>query len=127
MFGGSKPSRGGGRGGGAANKRNSFPPPPPQRLSAPSSSGRLSLASSSVNRNRSSGPGGGTSSGVEETFSLMSGNNPLAFAMIIRLVPDLVEEIRRVESQGGTARIKFDSMANTSNGNVSFWFELALF
>ncbi|KDP40804.1 hypothetical protein JCGZ_24803 [Jatropha curcas] len=37
--------------------------------------------------------------------------------MIIRLAPDLVDEIRRVESQGGTARIKFDSTGNT-NGNV---------
>lgn len=55
---------------------------------------------------------------TEENFSLVSGNNPLAFGMIIRLVPDLVEEIRRVEAQGGTARVKFDANANNSAGNV---------
>jgi hypothetical protein len=39
--------------------------------------------------------------------------------MIIRLAPDLVDEIRRIEAQGGTARIKFGSMANNPDGNVS--------
>lgn len=63
---------------------------------------------------------------TEENFSLVSGNNPLAFGMIIRLVPDLVEEIRRVEAQGGTARVKFDANANNSAGNVSFLFNFQL-
>ncbi|KAK9282375.1 hypothetical protein L1049_005292 [Liquidambar formosana] len=38
--------------------------------------------------------------------------------MIIRLTPDLVDEIRRVEAQGGTARIKFGSYPNNPSGNV---------
>ncbi|KAL5755799.1 hypothetical protein ACOSQ2_020545 [Xanthoceras sorbifolium] len=129
MFGGSKLGRGGGRtgaGAGGANKRGPFPTPTPHRLSAASaSSNRLSMGSSAA-RNRAGGRGGGgggVASGgglkaVEESFSLVSGNNPLAFAMIIRLAPDLVEEIRKVESEGQTARIKFDSMSNNPNGNV---------
>ncbi|KAH7565423.1 hypothetical protein JRO89_XS09G0204900 [Xanthoceras sorbifolium] len=128
MFGGSKLGRGGGRtgaGAGGANKRCQFPTPTPHRLSAASaSSNRLSMGSSAA-RNRAGGRGGGgggVASGgglkaVEESFSLVSGNNPLAFAMIIRLAPDLVEEIRKVESEGQTARIKFDSMSNNPNGN----------
>lgn len=39
--------------------------------------------------------------------------------MIIRLAPDMVDEIRRVEAQGGSARIKFDSLGGNTNGNVS--------
>ncbi|KAL5757626.1 hypothetical protein ACOSP7_020237 [Xanthoceras sorbifolium] len=129
MFGGSKLGRGGGRTGGAgaggANKRGPFPTPTQHRLSAASaSSNRLSMGSSAArNRAVGRGGGGGVASGgglkaVEESFSLVSGNNPLAFAMIIRLAPDLVEEIRKVESEGQTARIKFDSMSNNPNGNV---------
>ncbi|KAJ8535877.1 hypothetical protein K7X08_034278 [Anisodus acutangulus] len=38
--------------------------------------------------------------------------------MIIRLAPDLVEEIKRVEAEGGAAKIKFDANANNSLGNV---------
>ena len=38
--------------------------------------------------------------------------------MIIRLAPDLVEEIKRVEAQGGTARMKFDPNPNNPNGNI---------
>ncbi|KAK6148779.1 hypothetical protein DH2020_016304 [Rehmannia glutinosa] len=59
---------------------------------------------------------------VEESFSLVR-ENPLNFGMAIKLAPDLVEEIKRVEikrveAQGGTARIKFDVNANNPNGNV---------
>ncbi|KAF6136182.1 hypothetical protein GIB67_001591 [Kingdonia uniflora] len=54
------------------------------------------------------------SSTPEETYSLVHGD-PLDFAMIIRLTPDLVDEIKRV---GGNARIKFDSIANNASGNV---------
>ncbi|KAI9085674.1 hypothetical protein K1719_032517 [Acacia pycnantha] len=50
-------------------------------------------------------------------FNLVSGNNALAFAMIIRLAPDLVEEIKRLEAQGGSARMKFDSNLNNPSGN----------
>ncbi|PIN11763.1 hypothetical protein CDL12_15629 [Handroanthus impetiginosus] len=38
--------------------------------------------------------------------------------MAIKLVPDLVEEIKRVEAQGGTARMKFDVNAKNPNGNI---------
>ena len=68
---------------------------------------------------------------VEETFSLVSGNNPLAFAMIIRLAPDLVEEIKRLEAQGGKARMKFDANPNNPSGNVCegyfFWLKFGFF
>ncbi|KAK7349234.1 hypothetical protein VNO77_06432 [Canavalia gladiata] len=93
----------------AAPKR--LPPPlPPHRASAPP--GRLSLGSSARNAARGAPPV------VEETFSLVAGSNALSFSMIIRLAPDLVEEIKRVEAQGGTARMKFDRNPNNPNGNV---------
>jgi hypothetical protein len=41
--------------------------------------------------------------------------------MIIRLSPDLVDEIKRVEAQGGAAKIKFDAFPNNSTENVSFY------
>ena len=125
MYGGpSKLARaGGGAGRGASGKRppSSFPLPPAHRPS-----GRLSLggggAGSGANpRNRTSAAAKSEApQSVEENFSLVTGNNPLAFAMIIRLAPDLIEEIKRVESQGGTPRIKFDANAKNSSGNVSF-------
>ncbi|KAG7036444.1 hypothetical protein SDJN02_00061, partial [Cucurbita argyrosperma subsp. argyrosperma] len=123
MYGGpSKLARaGGGAGRGASGKRppSSFPLPPAHRPS-----GRLSLggggAGSGANpRNRTSTAAKSEAPlSVEENFSLVTGNNPLAFAMIIRLAPDLIEEIKRVESQGGTPRIKFDANAKNSSGNV---------
>ncbi|KAJ9190299.1 hypothetical protein P3X46_001517 [Hevea brasiliensis] len=113
--------RGGARGGGAGGTKrlSSFPPPPPHRSST-ASNHRLSLGGNSNHRNRSA-PTAAMSSAtvaVEETFSLIPGDNPLAFSMIIRLAPDMVDEIRRVEAQGGTARIKFDSLGSNTNGNV---------
>ncbi|XP_022948916.1 dentin sialophosphoprotein isoform X2 [Cucurbita moschata] len=123
MYGGpSKLARaGGGAGRGASGKRppSSFPLPPAHRPS-----GRLSLggggAGSGANpRNRTSTAAKSEAPlSVEENFSLVTGNNPLAFAMIIRLAPDLIEEIKRVESLGGTPRIKFDANAKNSSGNV---------
>jgi len=110
--------RGGGHGGGAT-KRKVFGAPPTQRLSSSSSSGRLSLGGS---RNPSSSSAPASS---EETFSLVGGN-PLSFAAIIRLAPDLVEEIKRFEAEGGAAKIKFDSNPNNSLGNVCFSVALAL-
>ncbi|XP_073134768.1 uncharacterized protein [Henckelia pumila] len=118
MYGGSgKLGRGGGGG-----KRN-IHAPPINRNSAATSGGRLSSGggASAVTRGRDGG--GESSSGptsslqAEETFSLVT-RNPLNFAMALRLVPDLVEEINRVEAMGGTARIKFDYNANNSGGNV---------
>ncbi|XP_019424782.1 PREDICTED: dentin sialophosphoprotein-like [Lupinus angustifolius] len=97
----------------AAPKRlhSSFPPPPSHRQPAPSS-GRLSLGGSARNSGKATAPA------VEESFSLVSGSNPLAFSMIIRLAPDLVDEIKRVEAQGGKARMKFDPNPNNPNGNI---------
>ncbi|KAJ6942235.1 dentin sialophosphoprotein [Populus alba x Populus x berolinensis] len=121
MYGGSS-KRGCRGGGGSGPRRSSLPPPPPVHRTTPAS--RLSLGSTNNNtRNNRPGPINAKSSsssnpGVEETFSLIPGNNPLAFAMIIRLAPDLVDEIRRIEAQGSTARIKFGSMANNPDGNV---------
>ncbi|KAL3343808.1 hypothetical protein AABB24_027372 [Solanum stoloniferum] len=125
MYGGSgKLGRGGGgagRGGGVG-KRNIQSPfqPPPFHRASPSPAGRLPVgsgASAPRNRNMTSGPiSSALSNGVEETFSLVTGNR-LNYAMIIRLAPDLVEEIKRLETEGGAARIKFDANAN-SDGNV---------
>ncbi|WCJ39590.1 dentin sialophosphoprotein-related [Euphorbia peplus] len=110
--------RGGGRGAGAT-KRSSFPPPPPPHRSSTAPNSRLSLGSNPRGGGRGSGPSPSTPAvAVEESFSLIPGNNPLAFGMIIRLAPDLVEEIRKVEAQGTTARIKFDSFGSNTLGNV---------
>lgn len=113
--GSSKIGRGGGRGAGGSRNRSSFPPPQPHR--AASSTGRLSMGSAPRNR-ATTGAAAGPPQAVEESFSLVSGNNPLAFSMIIRLTPDLVDEIRRLEAQGSKARIKFDSIPKNPNGNV---------
>lgn len=104
-----------GRGG--ASKRFSVPPQPPR--SSLQSAGRLSLSGGP--RNRNPGPASAAPPAVEETFSLVSGNNPLAFAMIIKLAPDLVEEIRRAEAQGETAKIKFGVNPKNPSGNVSMF------
>ena len=126
MYSGNKFSRGGGGGGrgGGATKRSVFGAAPPQRLSSSTSSGRLSLGGS---RNP---PRTSTQSSVagssQETFSLVGGI-ALSFAAIIRLAPDLVEEIRRVEAHGGAAKIKFDSNPNNALGNVCLSLALNLF
>ncbi|KAL5579398.1 hypothetical protein UlMin_011840 [Ulmus minor] len=122
MFGGSsKFGRGGagaGRGSGSKRLHPSFPAP--HRPPAPAGAGRLSLRGSGSAPNPRNRASGSTPSeavpAVEESFSLVAGNNPLEFGMIIRLAPDLVDEIRRVEAQGGTPKIKFG--ANNPNGNV---------
>ena len=127
MYGGpAKLGRGGsavgGRGGGKRGIHSSFPPPPPHRPSVPASRLSVGGAGGAGPRNRATNSGATTPAHLpasEETFSLVT-RNPLAFAMIIRLAPDLVDEIKRVEAQGGTARIKFDSNANNPSGNVSF-------
>ncbi|XP_050382299.1 uncharacterized protein LOC126799194 isoform X2 [Argentina anserina] len=124
MYGGSsKHGRlggGAGRGAGAAKLgRASFPPP--HRSSAPAAN-RLSLGGSNNPRGgRNSATATSSAAAapaVEEKFSLVAGSNPVAFSMIIRLAPDLVDEIRRVEAEGGTPRIKFDSVPNNPHGNV---------
>ncbi|KAL3824429.1 hypothetical protein ACJIZ3_020458 [Penstemon smallii] len=104
MFGGS------GKLGRGVGKRN-IHALPISRLSP--AGGRLSLGGGRGGTSSSGGP----STSSMESFSLLR-ENPLNFAMAIKLAPDLVDEIKRVEAQGGTARIKFDVNPNNSNGNV---------
>ncbi|KAF8718128.1 hypothetical protein HU200_025613 [Digitaria exilis] len=102
--------RGGGRGGGGgASKR---PPAPHGRGRGGSSSiggmgapprGRAAAAAQPAGR--------------DESFRLES-SGPPAFAAIIRLTPDLVDEIRRAEEAGGGARIKFNPNMYNSSENV---------
>jgi hypothetical protein len=109
-----KPGRGGGGGGGGRRPGMTAPPPRPG-----GSLGRAPISSASRGRGRG-GPSASASAPPirEETFSLESGGLP-DFASIIRLTPDLVDEIRRCEAQGGTARIKFGSNSLNSSENVS--------
>ncbi|KAL5062787.1 hypothetical protein RYX36_024524 [Vicia faba] len=87
--------------------RSSFPPLPSHR------------PPSSANSNRSLGGSvQKTPPTAEETSSLVSGSNPLPFSMIVKLTPELVEEVKRVEAQGGIARMKYDPNPNNSNGNI---------
>ncbi|KAL9662654.1 hypothetical protein QQ045_027487 [Rhodiola kirilowii] len=113
MYGGSgKLGRGGGgRTGG--NSRMSYPPPSAVRPPA-----RLGGQRNRLNSLNPAKPGSAAAAAVEEKFSLVPGSNPMEFAMIIRLTPDLVEEIRKVEAQGGNAKIKFDANANNTSENV---------
>ncbi|ESQ47742.1 hypothetical protein EUTSA_v10019924mg [Eutrema salsugineum] len=135
MYGGSsKLSRGGGRGGGGGGgggggpgrNRNSYPPPTNRH---PSPVGRMSSggggsAAAPRQRNITSVKAAAAATAstaartVEESFSLVPRESPSAFGMIIRLAPDLVEEIKRAEAQGGAAKIKFDAFPNNSTGNI---------
>lgn len=123
MYGGSG-KLGRGRGGGPANRNihSSFQPSSVQRPSTTSTGGRQSTGGGHRNRT-STVTAPVTGSAVDETFSLVR-NNRLNFGMIIRLSPVLVDEIKRVEAQGGVARIKFDASAKNLAGNVGFnWSE----
>ncbi|KAK4395163.1 hypothetical protein Sango_1670600 [Sesamum angolense] len=116
MYGGSgKLGRGGG--GGSAGKRSIHAPP----INRGAPTGRLSLGGGPRGRGGASSAAisspSTSSLQVEESFSLVR-ENPLNFGMAIKLSPDLVEEIKRVEAQGGSVRIKFDANANNPNGNV---------
>ncbi|XP_042024377.1 dentin sialophosphoprotein-like isoform X1 [Salvia splendens] len=95
-----------GRGGGSGGKRNIHAPP----TGRPTPASRLSMGGGP--RGRGGPPA--SSLQVEESFSLVR-ENPLNFGMAIKLTADLVEEIKRVEAQGGAARIKFGANAS---GNV---------
>ncbi|OVA08243.1 hypothetical protein BVC80_1101g52 [Macleaya cordata] len=125
MFGSSGKHGGRGRGGGGGGRgakriRSPYLPPPPHRPVGPPSAApnRLSTGGAAVARNRHENTNPSVApTAPDETFSLVS-DDPLSYAMIIRLTPDLVDEIRRVEAQGGTAQIKFDSNANNPSGNV---------
>ncbi|CAI9757657.1 unnamed protein product [Fraxinus pennsylvanica] len=120
MYGGAgKLGRGGGGGSGKRNINSTFHAPPISRPSA-APGARLSLGGGGRGRGATTSTGSGPSTAsvqADETYSLITGN-PLNFAMIIRLVPDLVEEIKRVEAEGANVRIKFDANANNNNGNA---------
>ncbi|KAG6425867.1 hypothetical protein SASPL_110073 [Salvia splendens] len=97
------------RGGGG--KRNIHAPP----TGRPTPSGRLSMGGGLRGRGGPPASSPSTSSlQVEESFSLVR-EKPLNFGMAIKLTTDLVEEIKRVEAQGGAACIKFGANAS---GNV---------
>ncbi|XP_020889384.1 dentin sialophosphoprotein isoform X2 [Arabidopsis lyrata subsp. lyrata] len=116
----------GGGSGGPSRNRNSFPPPTNRH---PSPVGRMSSGggggSAAAPRQRSNSTNGKATAAttvssrtVEETFNLVPRESSSAFGMIIKLAPDLVEEIKRVEAQGGAAKIKFDAYPNNSTGNI---------
>lgn len=107
---------GGGRGGGG--KRPLLPPPPSRPATAPGV-GRLSIGGGGGGRIRPcSAPGPGTAPAKEESF-VLSSPAELDFGAIIRLTPDLIQEIKRVESEGGSVKIKFAHNSTLANGNVS--------
>ncbi|KAL8466097.1 hypothetical protein ACS0TY_035273 [Phlomoides rotata] len=99
--------------GGTAGRRNIHAPP----INRAAPGGRLSMGGGPRGRGAAVSSPATSSRQVEESFNLVR-ENPLNFGMAIKLAPDLVEEIKRVEAQGGTARIKFDANANNPNGNV---------
>ncbi|CAN6290416.1 unnamed protein product [Urochloa humidicola] len=104
--------RGGGRGGGASKR----PPPPHGRgRGGPSSIG--GMGAPPRGRAASTSAAAAQPAGRDEAFRLES-SGPPAFAAIIRLTPDLVDEIRRAEEAGGGARIKFNPNMYNSSENV---------
>ncbi|KAI9109474.1 hypothetical protein K1719_019528 [Acacia pycnantha] len=108
-----------GRDGGPKRLHSSFRPPPHWGPVPPGGVRHSVGGSSGDPRGRNTNRGAPANPPVvEETFNLVSGNNASAFAMIIRLAPDLVEEIKRLEAQGGRARMKFDSNPNNPSGNI---------
>ncbi|ONL94407.1 dentin sialophosphoprotein-related [Zea mays] len=103
--------RGGGRGGSGAAKR----PLPPHGRGRGGASSIGGMAGPPRGR---AGAGAATQpAGRDEAFRLES-SGPPAFAAIIRLTPDLVDEIRRAEEAGGGARIKFNPNMYNSSENV---------
>ncbi|WOL09439.1 hypothetical protein Cni_G18192 [Canna indica] len=110
-----------GAGAGRGNGKRPLPPPSSTALHRPATApGRLPIGASPASaRGRPGGtPAAPCPPAREESFSLESGGGLPNFAAIIRLTPDLVDEIRRLEAQGGAARIKFDSNLNNIPGNV---------
>lgn len=108
-----------GRSGGAGRGSGKRPLPTSAQLHRPNEAGgsRLPIGASAPPRARPVPQTlAAATLGREETFSLEPGK--LDFGAIIRLTPDIVEEIKRLEAQGGAAKIKFDANANNSTGNV---------
>ncbi|KAL8153421.1 hypothetical protein V2J09_011181 [Rumex salicifolius] len=122
MFGGAqKIGRGGGGGGrgGGGGKRNAYAMQNTSRTSnsGGGGGGRLSMSGSSISGRNPPASATAQSPAVDETFSLVA-RSPLSYAATLRLPPGLVEEIKRVEAQGGAAKIKFDCYPNNASGNV---------
>ncbi|KAL9267756.1 hypothetical protein AKJ16_DCAP13088 [Drosera capensis] len=96
----------------AATKRGAtslLPHPRPRLSTAPPPRGSRNPSSTA--------PHASPAAAEEERFRLVHGN-PDTFAAFIRLAPDLVNEIRRVEESGGKARIRFDVNRNNPAVNV---------
>ncbi|KAM7255535.1 hypothetical protein ACFE04_008433 [Oxalis oulophora] len=113
MYGGSTKLRRG-----SVRKLSSIPPPsPPLPLHRPSTIPKSSskLRNSNSNSNQLSSDPSATSSC--EKLSLVPGDKALELGSIIKLTPDLIEEIRRVESEVGLVRVKFDN-SNPRGANV---------
>ncbi|WVZ55745.1 hypothetical protein U9M48_006369 [Paspalum notatum var. saurae] len=105
--------RGGGRGGGGAPKR----PPAPHGRGRGASSSIGGMPAPPRGRAAAAAAAAMQPAGRDEAFRLES-SGPPAFAAIIRLTPDLVDEIRRAEEAGGGARIKFNPNMYNSSENV---------
>ncbi|GKD73210.1 hypothetical protein Tco_1331492 [Tanacetum coccineum] len=113
MYGGSGKS--GGRGRGAGSVKRPAHPFPPQRPTGGGRGGGGGGGGGGSGNRRNNTPSssigfGSSSSGVtvDETFSLVR-NSELNFGMIFKLSPELVDELKRIESEGGSAKIKFVS------------------
>ncbi|KAH9329619.1 hypothetical protein KI387_001727, partial [Taxus chinensis] len=125
--GGAKFGRGGGAGGGGgANRGGQARIVPPSRTVAAIGhrnprGGAILPSSRTLN-----GTGNGKATpppplpsavGTEENFSLLQ-ESGLPFAMIIRLVPGLVEEVKGAQAEGAKVQIKFGPLPNNSTGNI---------
>ncbi|KAL6649362.1 hypothetical protein ACP70R_013586 [Stipagrostis hirtigluma subsp. patula] len=104
--------RGGGRGGGAPKR-----PPAPHGRGRGAASSIGGMAAPPRGRGAAAAAAAAQPVGRDESFRLES-SGPPAFAAIIRLTPDLVDEIRRAEEAGGGARIKFNPNMYNSSENV---------
>ncbi|GAB2228027.1 hypothetical protein Droror1_Dr00009856 [Drosera rotundifolia] len=106
-----------GAGAGATTKRGAIsllPHPRPRLSTAPPPRGSRNPSSTAPH---ASPAAAASAAAEEERFRLVHGN-PDTFAAFIRLAPDLVNEIRRVEESGGKARIRFDVNRNNPAVNV---------
>ncbi|CAM0871827.1 unnamed protein product [Alopecurus aequalis] len=107
--------RGGGRGGGGTKR----PPPPHGRGRGASSSmgGPLRARAAAAAAHTAQAAQAAQAEVHEESFSLES-SGPPAFAAVIKLTPDLVDEIRRAEEAGSGARIMFNSEINPAENII---------
>ncbi|OEL28178.1 hypothetical protein BAE44_0010803 [Dichanthelium oligosanthes] len=106
--------RGGGRGGGSGAAKR---PPAPHGRGRGASSSIGGMGAPPRGRAAAASAAAAQPAGRDEAFRLES-SGPPAFAAIIRLTPDLVDEIRRAEDAGGGARIKFNPNMYNSSENV---------